>query len=344
MKFDDILALIDEKNAISLLLLCHNNADPDAIGSAYALQSLLKKLRPSLRIVIGTEQGINRLSKYVLKYVPIPFDPNPNLDEADVIILLDTNTVQQLGNLADKLVATKLPIIVVDHHAIHPKTKLIAKISITDESSPSTCEIVYKFYKEQNIKPNLNVANALFLGIASDTRHFVLGNTFTFKTISELGEIGVNPKEALASLSMPVSFSERIARIKACSRAQIITNDEWIIAFSNVGSYQASAARALVELGAHMAAVAGQKGDRIELSLRCTKEFNKKTRMHLGKDIAQPLGEYLQGMGGGHASAAGLNGIGKVENALNQCLVITKKYLSNQTQTGTNKFEKRCLT
>jgi nanoRNase/pAp phosphatase (c-di-AMP/oligoRNAs hydrolase) len=330
MKFVDIVALIDEKNTTFVLLLCHNNADPDALGSAYALQNLLKKLRPNLRVVIGTEQGINRLSKNVLNYIPIPFDPNPDVDEADLIILLDTNTFQQLGYLADKLVVSKSPIIVIDHHAVHPKTKLLTKISITDESSPSTCEIVYKFYREQNLKPNLNVANALFLGIASDTRHFILGNTSTFQAISELIEIGVNPQEALAFLSIPVSFSERIARIKACKRAQVITVDKWILTFSNVGSYQASAARAMVDLGAHMAAVAGQKGDKIELSLRCTKEFNKKTGIHLGKDIAQPLGKYLQGMGGGHASAAGLNGKGKVESALSRCLVIIKKYLSNQ--------------
>lgn len=329
MKFVDILTLIDEKNANFTLLLCHNNADPDSIGSAYALQSLLKKLRPSLRVVIGTKEGINRLSKRVLKYVPIPFDPNPNIDDADVIILLDANTVQQLGNLTDKLMASQSPIIIIDHHAIHPNTKLIAKISITDELSPSTCEIVYKFYKEQNIKPSLNVANALFMGIVTDTRHFILGNASTFKTVSELSEIGVNPKEALNFLSIPVRFSERIARLKACRRAQLITIDKWIISFSNVSSYQASAARAFIDLGAHIAIVAGQKSDKIKMSLRCSKEFNKKTGMHIGKDIAQPLGKYLQGIGGGHALAAGLNGIGKVENALNQCLVIIRNYLSN---------------
>ena len=96
----------------------------------------------------------------------------------------------------------------VDHHIPHPKTRKIARLSITNESSPSTCEIVYSFYKELKIKPGLNESNALFLGIASDTRHFTLGTPSTFKTIFELGEIGVNPKEALSYLSLPMSFSE----------------------------------------------------------------------------------------------------------------------------------------
>lgn len=331
MKFSNILDLIDEKVTASILILCHSNADPDALGSAYALQGLFKKLRPANEVVIGTEQGINNLSKNILNFIPIQFDSNPNVDKADFIILVDTNTIQQLGSLANKLKLNKIPIIVIDHHIPHPKTKKIAILSITNESSPSTCEIVYSFYKELKLKPGLNESNALFLGIASDTRHFTLGNPSTFKTIFELGEIGVNSKKALSYLSLPMSFSERVARIKACKRVQMHIFNKWIIAFSFVSSYQASAARSIIDLGAHMVAVAGKKGDQIEISLRCTNEFNKKTGIHLGKDIAQPLGDYLQGMGGGHTSAAGLSGQGEFEAAFKQCLSLINQFITNST-------------
>ena len=78
----------------------------------------------------------------------------------------------------------------------------------------------------------------------------------------------------------------------------------------------------------HMAAVAGQRNDNIEISLRCTREFNQKTGIHLGKDIAKPLGESLQGMGGGHATAAGVNGTGDVETGLKRCLRLLKEELA----------------
>ena len=78
-----------------------------------------------------------------------------------------------------------------------------------------------------------------------------------------------------------------------------------------------------------MAAVAGQKNDSIEISLRCTQEFQEKTGVHLGKDIAKPLGEYLHGMGGGHSTAAGVNGIGDVEMGLKRCLRLLKEKLIN---------------
>jgi phosphoesterase RecJ-like protein len=281
-------------------------------------------------VEIGAGQGISRLSKHLLRHIPISLNMNPDVEKAQAIVLLDTNTIQQLGRLSERVAKSAVPIIVIDHHASHPETEHTAKLCVTNEEAASTCEIVYDFYKQLNIKPGLNEAKALFLGITFDTRHFILANSSTFKTISELSDIGVNPQEEISSLTLPMDFSERVARMKACRRAKLIKIENWIIALSHVSAYQASAARALVDIGAHMAAVAGQKNEKIEISLRCTRDFNQATGIHLGKDIAKPLGEYLQGMGGGHATAAGVNGIGYVEKGLKRCLRLVKEKLSNQ--------------
>jgi nanoRNase/pAp phosphatase (c-di-AMP/oligoRNAs hydrolase) len=329
MTFADIIKILDETHASFVLLLCHHNSDPDAICSAYAFQGLLKKVKPNVTVEIGAGQGISRLSRHVMKHIPITVNTQPSVEKADVIVLLDTNTIQQLGELAGRVTKTAVPIIVIDHHAAHPETEHIAKLCITNEEATSTCEIVYNFYKQLNTKPDLNEAKALFLGIAFDTRHFVLANSLTFKTIAELGDIGVNAHETLSMLALPMDFSERVARMKACRRAKLLKIENWIIALSYVSAYQASAARALVDLGAHMAAVAGQKNEKIEISLRCTREFNQVTGIHLGRDIAKPLGEYLQGMGGGHATAAGVNGTGDVETGLKRCLRLLKEKLSS---------------
>jgi phosphoesterase RecJ-like protein len=329
MSFTEVVTVLDEARARFVLLLCHHNADPDAVCSAYAFQSLLARYRPNMTAEIGTGQGVSRLSKHILQRIPITVNLQPDVEKADAVVLLDTNTIQQLGQLAERVTKNGAPIIVVDHHAAHPQTEQIAKLCITNEESSSTCEMVYNFYKQLNMKPGLNEAKALFLGITFDTRHFVLADSSTFKTISELSDIGVNPQEELSSLALPMDFSERVARMKACRRAKLIKLGNWIIALSNVSAYEASAARALIDLGAHMAAVAGQKNGKIEISMRCTRDFNQVTRIHLGRDIAKPLGEFLQGMGGGHATAAGVNGIGNVEKGLKGCLRLVKENLSN---------------
>lgn len=329
MSITDVLKILDEINVKQILLLCHHNSDPDALCSAFAFQGLIKRVRPNISLEIGAGGGISKLSKQLLVYIPITVNLNPKVENADALVLLDTNTVQQLGTLAEAVKKTAVPLIVIDHHTTHPETERMARLIVAKEESASTCEIIYSFYKEIDEKLDLNEAKALFLGIAFDTRHFVLANSSTFQTIAELGKLGVNAQETLAILSLPMDSSERVARIKACRRAKLLKIEAWIIALSHVSAYQASAARALVDLGAHMAVVAGQRNESIEISMRSTREFNKETSIHLGRDIAKPLGESLMGMGGGHATAAGVNGVGDVKTGLKSCLRLIKEKLSN---------------
>lgn len=330
MTLTSIMKLFEEKKASFILLLCHQNADPDALCSAYAFQGLLKRLAPNVISEIGTGQGISKLAKHILEHTPIIVNTNPNIESADIIVLLDTNTIEQLGELAETVSKSTAPIVVIDHHAAHPETLQKATIAIVEDQVSSNSEVIYDFFRKTNTKPNLNEAEAMFLGIAFDTRHFVLGTASTFETIVELCRAGVNPQEKLSLLSLPMDVSERVARIKACRRTKIIKTKEWIIALSQVSAYEASAARALIDLGAHAAAVAGQKDGNVEISLRCTRDFHRKTGIHLGVDIAQPLGEYLQGMGGGHAAAAGANGKGNAEATLMRCKQLFKEKLRQQ--------------
>ena len=329
MTIKKILKLLEERHARFVLLLCHQNADADALCSAYAFQGLLKRLAPNVITEIGTGQGISKLSKHILEHSPITVNTKPNIESADAIILLDTNTIEQLGELAETVSKSPAPVVVIDHHAAHPETLAKAAITIIQDKVSSNCEVVYDLFRQTETKPSLHEAEALFLGIAFDTRHFALGSASTFETIVELCRVGVNPQEKLPLLSMPMDISERIARLKACKRTKVIKAKEWIIAFSQVSAYEASAARALIDLGAHAAAVAGQKNGNVEISLRCTRDFHKKTGIHLGVDIAQPLGEYLHGMGGGHAAAAGANGEGNAETTLVRCKQLFKEKLPN---------------
>ncbi len=328
MQIHEITSLLAERNAKRILLLCHHNADPDAVCSAFAFSQLLKQLRPKLKIEIAAAQGPSRLSKFMLKSLPATLTDQPNIEEANVIVLLDTNTVQQLDDWGGRVKASKTPIIVIDHHASHPETESLATLIVADETASSTCEIVYSLFKEAEVELTSIEAKALFLGIAFDTRHFILASSATLKILAELTGVGVKAEEALSSLSLPMVPSERIARLKAGKRVKLSKIDNWLMAFSHVSAYQASAARALVALGAHVAIVAGLHGEKIQISMRASREFHEKTGIHLGRDIAKPLGEYLHGMGGGHAVSAGANGTGDLEANLKRCRRLLKETLT----------------
>ena len=325
MQIQDITNLLDKVHARFVVLLCHHNADPDAIGAAYALSSLLERLRPRIKTEIAAAEGPSRLSKHLLNTLQLKIVPDPKFGKADAIILLDTNTIQQLGEWAEIVKTSNSPIIVVDHHASHPETEQLATLLVSDENASSTCEIVYKFFMDMNVRFTESEAKALFLGIAFDTRHFILANSTTLKIVADLIDAGVNAQEVLNLLSLPMEESERIARLKASRRVRLLKVGVWIVAFSNVSAYLASAARALISLGAHVAIVAGQKNDKLRVSMRASQEFYKVTRVHLGRDLAKPLGEYLRGMGGGHSVSAGANGAGDLEACFRRCVRLLKE-------------------
>jgi len=329
LQIEEITALLDQVNAKLVVLLCHHNADPDAIGAAFAFSRLIERLRPRLRTEIAAAEGPSRLSKHVLAALPTKLTSDPNIEGADAIVLLDTNTIQQLNRWEKRVRATRSPIIVVDHHASHPETERLAALSVTNENASSTCEIIYRFFLDMNVRLTESEAKALFLGIAFDTRHFILANSTTLKIVADLIDSGVNAQEALSLLSLPMVESERIARLKAAKRVRFLKIGGWIVALSDVGAYQASAARALISLGTHLAIVAGKRNEYLRVSMRASREFYQKTGIHLGRDLAKPLGEFLGGMGGGHAVSAGVNGVGNLESCLERCITLLKENLKN---------------
>ncbi|MGC8850395.1 MAG: DHH family phosphoesterase, partial [Candidatus Bathyarchaeia archaeon] len=115
-----------------------------------------------------------------------------------------------------------------------------------------------------------------------------------------------SPSISAEMLHMPAGLSEKIARLKAAQRCRIYRVKDWIVAVSNLSSYQASGARALIGLGADLAVVMGGKKGVYRVNLRAAESFVESTRIHLGRDLAGHLGVVFDGSGGGHNSAAGV--------------------------------------
>ncbi len=328
MSFQQLIQILETQQASFVLLLCHRSADADAICSAYGLQGLLKRFLPNIVVEIGCPQGINKPSKTLLEQLPITVNLKPNIESAEAIVLLDMNTIEQLDEVADTIKKNPSPKIIIDHHASSPETQQICKLCIIDDKAAANCELIYRLYAEANVTPNLNESKALFVGIAFDTRHFALANSPTFEIVAKLVVQGIDAQAILAQFALPIDPSERVAKLKACKRAKIVKVEGWIIALSHVSAFQAPAAKALVDLGAHMSAVAGKKNGKVEISLRSIRQFNEGTGIHLGTDIAAPLGEYLGGVGGGHAMASGVSGKGEIQDALKQCLALLKQKIA----------------
>ena len=313
-----LLALLHEGDPKSIILCCHHNADPDTLCSAYALSKLLEKIIPEAEVTIAAP-SLSKLSKHIVGKIAIEVTTSPDFEQVDVIILVDMNTLQQVNDWKTRIETVGKPIAIIDHHATHDETKNMVDLQITNEWASSTCEMVYELFEEASIPLKKKEALALFVGMAYDSRHFSIANSNTFKIAVCLIDQGADAEAALALLEQPLDASERIARLKAANRLRLAKIGGWLFGFSEISSYQAASARALVRLGVHVAIVGGKKKEELQISIRSSRQFHVKTKIHLGRDIAASLGSYVQGMGGGHSTAAGINGKGDVESALKEC-------------------------
>lgn len=309
-----------------VLILCHQNADPDALCSAFAVKNLVSHLFPNVESFISSDD-LNKISDGISEDLKITIARDVNIEMFDAFIIVDANNVEQLGCYRSVLTTSK-PIMFIDHHTPHLSTIQITKYVIIDETSSSTAEIVYNIFKEAGIKPSPDTAMALLMGITYDSKHFLLANASTFRATMDLIDAGADYTSVVERLHILMPRSERIARLKAVNRAQISDIKNWLVAVSNVSAYEASACRALIETGADIAIVGAKRKNEIRISARATQNINKKTGIHLGK-IMEELGTLVEGVGGGHSTAAGFNGKDNYSKVIDHLMKIIKKQLEN---------------
>jgi nanoRNase/pAp phosphatase (c-di-AMP/oligoRNAs hydrolase) len=324
------------KKARSVLVVGHQNSDPDAVCSAYAFIELAHRLNKRLKINFVSPDGISKLSKQILDAVPLEVLEEPDMADTDLIVTVDTNTLQQLGGLKQHVLESGRTIVMIDHHAPHPENAKTAMLVLCDEKSTSTCEMILDMYHELRLPLNEAVSQALMIGMLVETGHMTIGTKRTYKSAYALIEAGADPQSALAVTRSSMDESERIARVKSAQRVRLERVGNWLIALSQVGSYHASAARGLIALGAHLAIVAGERNDTLTLSFRSTREFAEGTGMHLGTNLATPIGEKMGGMGGGHSTAAGASVKGNVNEALKLSFQVVRDFLTHSSKPNTS--------
>jgi phosphoesterase RecJ-like protein len=139
----------------------------------------------------------------------------------------------------------------------------------------------------------------------------------------------------MRNVSIRPDRSERIARLKAASKANVHLLGDWVIATSTINAFEASACRGLLEIGADVAIIGGKPGKgKVRLSSRSSREFYDKTNINLGTDVMEPLGPIIDGKGGGHANAAGANGTKNLSAALDKAVELIRVAVGTNTDSA----------
>lgn len=173
--FKDIIKQIKKYDTI--VIARHIGADPDALGSQFALKELIQNNFKSKEV-------------YAVGSIASRFRFMGNLEKIDdldlsntLLIVLDTpdkKRIEGVDNLEDYACVIK-----IDHH---PFVEKFGNIEYIDSSSCSTSQLIFKFALESKLKISKKIAENIYIGIVGDTDRFLHDYTSneTIRLVSKL--------------------------------------------------------------------------------------------------------------------------------------------------------------
>jgi nanoRNase/pAp phosphatase (c-di-AMP/oligoRNAs hydrolase) len=315
----------------NILLITHSGCDVDAICAAASLFFFLKRKN---RAEIVVPEHIALPAKTLAKRLGIPYRVAKGLSPKgiDCLFLVDFNELKMAGALAQEISSFQGQVFLVDHHRPPQKSIASPQNSIVDQNAVASCEIVFDWLKKSGIGLDEKTAACIAAGIVTDSAFFLTANSRTFAIMSEALEKSGRTFSSITSLfSVKQTFDEKVAKLKAAKRARIFLVSEYVVAASDVGSFEADAASALTRIGADIAFVGDSDEGKLRISGRASQGVVKKEGFDLAKHVFQKLPLSFGGSGGGHAGAAGFNGKGRdINAALMQCVSLTKDYFKKR--------------
>ena len=181
--FEKIISKIEQYD--SIVIFGHRNPDGDCYGSQIALRDILKAKYPS-KSVYAVGSGLKRFFDIIGKMDVVSDEVIAN----SLAVLLDSNDLERSE---DQRIYKALDYAKIDHHIDTFTFK--EGPEVIDDKASSTCELVYLFAKENECEIDLVSANALYLGIMTDSGRFQFANNFVrmFSIVRDLCDLGVDP-------------------------------------------------------------------------------------------------------------------------------------------------------
>ena len=212
-------------NNDNYIITAHETPDGDAIGSESAMYGALKSLGKNV-YVVNADQMAER-------YTFLDYDNSfsviqdnylfPEDIDKYTLIILDTNDIDNIGEVKEKILRKSKHHIIIDHHETSEKTS--NNILIMSNAS-STCEILFELFALLNFEIDFNIAQALFVGIVYDTGSFIYPKTTadTFLIAYKLVSKGVLPNDIYSRIYESNSVSALKLQSKVSSTLKLYYN------------------------------------------------------------------------------------------------------------------------
>ena len=156
----------------SFVLTTHMNPDGDALGSQSGLARFLRSMGKQVRVVNQdpTPEVLRFLEDDefgVETYRPDVHDEW--LRTCDLVVLVDNAAPDRLGRMESIMLEVSDRTLCIDHH---PSRNTPWSRQILDQSACATALLIYELVREQGWKVDGRAAEAIYVGLATDTGFF----------------------------------------------------------------------------------------------------------------------------------------------------------------------------
>jgi phosphoesterase RecJ-like protein len=302
------------------VLTTHMHPDGDGLGSEVALAALLRQLGKDVAIVNNDPmpEMLEFLDPRGSIRVFHPDRDQTTLASAEVVFVLDSaEGWSRLGELGDVMQATPATTVCVDHH---PDDGAFVDMAIVDPTAGATGEMIFELIDYMNGELTIDVAQALYVAIVTDTGSFRFGKTSprTHRIVARLLEAGVLPHQVYSHLYEQRPLGH--LHLQSQLLAQLTLGHGGRLAWSKVTREMLErygVARRdithLVDLGLSVAGV--------EVSILFSETHMGRVQLNLRSKGRLPVNEVAQRLGGGgHPFAAGAQVDGPLDQAIEQVL------------------------
>ena len=164
--------LLDElRRADKLLLTTHERPDGDAVGSLAAMQEVLAALGKDALAFLAADEFPLPYEYRFIHLGGLVTEPPADLCER-VLVFLDCGNIDRTP--ADVLKHEDHRILNIDHH--HDNTRF-GTVNHVDGSASCTAEMVWDLMGELGVEVTPAIAEALYVGLVTDTGRFMYENT-----------------------------------------------------------------------------------------------------------------------------------------------------------------------
>jgi bifunctional oligoribonuclease and PAP phosphatase NrnA len=298
--------MLDElRGAQRFLLATHENPDGDALGSLAGMQLVLAGLGKDAVAYMAPDEFPLPYEYRFIQIENLVTEPPADLEDR-TIVFLDCGNIDR--NPADSLKREGAHILNVDHH--HDNTQFGTVNLVVPEAS-CTAEVIWDLTKDLGAELTRPIAEALYVGLVTDTGKFMYENTgpAAHQMAAELIEAGVDVHAIYRRIfeGVPQGKLELLAR----GLANVERFDDGLLTVTHLSSedYAATGADASYSEGVvdHLRALEGTAVAGLIRDLPGNGEQRRKVSLRATDDRVDVSAIARSQGGGGHRRAAGFS-------------------------------------